>query len=95
MAPDLRARADDLFDRALDLPPSDRAAFHDRECPGEPAVRAAVVSLLAHADRAEADGFLDDPTPLPAGLVGPGPAVPGCEVVRELGRGGAGVVYLA
>jgi serine/threonine protein kinase len=95
MDADRRARADELLDRALDLPPADRAGYLAAACPGDPTLRAAVESLVAHAERADADGFLRDPTPLPPRPAAPRPTVPGYEVVRELGRGGAGVVYLA
>ena len=58
-----------LFERAVGLPPADRAAFLDRECP-DPALRARVEALLA-AD-AQPDSPLDrpaDPT-LTSPLVG-------------------------
>src|SRR6185437_6741832 len=48
--PDLVER---LFHEAADLPPSDRAAFLDRECHGHPAVRAELDRLLAEAARTD------------------------------------------
>jgi len=45
----------EIFDAALEVPPSERAALLDRECAGKPAVRAEVESLLGHDTRLEAD----------------------------------------
>jgi serine/threonine-protein kinase len=84
-----------LFHAALDRPEAERAAFLDRI--DDPALRADVEAMLAEdtdgtspLDRSLGDlahGVLDA-TPLPR-TVGP------YRVLRELGRGGSGVVYLA
>ena len=40
-------RVQDLFDRAVGLPPAERAAFLEVACAGDPGLRAEVESLLA------------------------------------------------
>ena len=48
MTAQLRQRVWDVFDRAADLPPGERAAFLEEACAGDPGLRAEVESLLAH-----------------------------------------------
>ncbi|HEX6106729.1 MAG TPA: serine/threonine-protein kinase [Gemmatimonadales bacterium] len=92
--------ADRLFDEALDLPPGERERWLDRRCAGRPALRRQVESLL-RADAA-ATGFLEVEgrrvADLPAEGAERGAAgheIGPYRVVRELARGGMGVVYLA
>lgn len=94
-------RIQELFLDAADLPPLERAAFLDRNCAGQPALRAEVESLLA-ADRSsgnstmrpvasairEAAGVMLDGSMVGRRL---GPWL----LVREIGRGGMGSVFLA
>ncbi|PAP77242.1 serine/threonine-protein kinase [Rubrivirga marina] len=93
-----------LFDAAVDLTPEDRAALLAAACPHEPAVRAEVEALLASYD-AEPD-FLEAPAArVTLGDGGPGgpdghalargDRVGPYRVVREVGVGGMGRVYLA
>ena len=92
-------RIEALFPDLLDLPESERAAFLDRECAGEPLLRAELLSLLGAAG---GDSVLDE-TPL---LTTPAAALPGAtleagarlgawRIISPLGRGGMGDVYLA
>ena len=92
-----------VFDAALDLPPEGRAAYLDRSCPSDPDLRENVEQLLRATDSSEY--FLERPvggvTPYlaaslaAAGLPTPGARVGAYRIIREAGRGGMGVVYLA
>jgi serine/threonine-protein kinase len=104
--PDRFHRIDALFDAALELAPDDRAAFLDGECAGDVALRTEVESLLDSVDTSESmigehvadfaapliagmPSDVDDPALEPDTLLGP------WRIVREVGRGGMGTVYLA
>jgi serine/threonine-protein kinase len=92
-----------LFDAALERPPDERDAFLRAACTDAPDLLAEVRSLLA-AD-ADAHPLLDslalEAVALPAGLLPEGILPAGGErvgpyrVVRPLGRGGMGAVFLA
>jgi eukaryotic-like serine/threonine-protein kinase len=95
---------DRLFASALELPSGERAAFLERACGQDRALRDAVEGLLGYAAAGDGDfepgGALAGPlfdelsrtrgaTPLAGTRVGP------YRLVREIGRGGMAVVYLA
>src|SRR5688572_21705182 len=87
-----------LFLAASELPPSDRAAFVDRGADGDAELRDAVNGMLLHSG----DGgsrFLQAIEQTAASAVAaadPAPThIDRYAIVRELGRGGMGTVYLA
>lgn len=97
---------DELLARALDVPAADRDRFVDEECADDPALRRTVRELLAASTGPEdflAPGRLqqgklwsDLGRYLTDGSeIGPGSVVGCCRLVREIGRGGMAVVYLA
>ena len=96
-------RVAELLDEALELSPAERERFLGGACGGDAALRREVEALLA-AD-AEASPLLDTPLSMAALLAaGAGGHDGGAlidarigpyRVVRELGRGGMGAVYLA
>ena len=101
MTPEDWARVRQVFEDAIELDPSERAAFLDEACAGSPAMRAEVVSLIqGHGD---ADAIFEAPVyEVAADLFDEAPAAPiagqsiGPYIIRhEIGRGGMGVVYLA
>jgi serine/threonine protein kinase len=87
--------------------PAERAAFLDRACAGDPALRARIERLLQRHQ--QADSFLEGPaegpertglfTPAPdAGAApseGPGTVIGPYKLVQEIGEGGMGTVYMA
>jgi hypothetical protein len=100
-----------LFSAALELDPSERAAYLDKACADDPALRQRLDELLrAHQD---AITFLEHKAPgaqdSPMGTEGPGMTVrlpnspaekPGDRISRykllqQIGEGGCGVVYMA
>jgi predicted Ser/Thr protein kinase/TolB-like protein len=90
-----------LFADAIDRPAAGRAALLESACAGDPALRTSLERLLRAHDRAE--GFLRElDSARAAALIevsgmqdGEGQIIGRYRVVRQLGRGGMGVVYLA
>ncbi len=93
------ARIQALFKDAIELDPPQRAELLSRACEGDAEMRREVESLLA-ADR-EAGSFLERPAIAGFGaderdfdgMVGS--RIGAYRIVREIGRGGMGAVYLA
>ena len=107
MTTDAPDRLERLFRAARLHPSEEQAAFLDAACPDDAALRAEVEGLLALDAEADDDGFLGRPA---TGLLGGLPAPPASEpsadplvgqsvgpyrVLRALGAGGMGAVYLA
>jgi serine/threonine-protein kinase len=86
-----------LFDAAADLQPADRNAYLNRECGGDPMLRRQVESLLIASDSA-GDALGDAVARAARDLateLAPGQRMGPWELLRELGHGGMGAVYLA
>jgi predicted Ser/Thr protein kinase len=100
MTSEQRRRVRDLFESAVDHDPESAAAWIASEARDDDAVREEVLSLLQHHFRAGA--FLSEPVAEGAAdlladdvPLAPGDAVGAYKIIRELGRGGMGRVYLA
>jgi serine/threonine protein kinase len=100
MTPEQHRRARDLFEAALEHEPADLRRWLDEAAADDSVVRAEVRSLLEHHSRA--GSFLAQPVAeaVPHLLeeqhtLEPGTVLGPYTVIREIGRGGMGRVYLA
>src|SRR5262245_49886870 len=90
-----------LFEEALDLEPSARAEFLSSKSCGDEQIHAQVAQMLRDHD--EAADFLERPLGINASAVvladesrqATGRMIGPYRIVREIGRGGMSVVYLA
>ena len=95
------ARVKELFEAAVDLDPNERTALLEKECGGDDALRGEIESLLK--SDAQTDGFIEQPAfAIPRDLFPDNVEAPfvgrqfgAYQVIREIGRGGLGAVYLA
>jgi serine/threonine protein kinase len=96
MTPDELRRVRQIFEQALLMSNYTRPAFLDRECEGNPELRRDVEGLLNARERVPY--WLDLPV---VGAVTPdvpdmaGRSLGSYTLLREIGRGGMGIVYLA
>src|SRR5690349_16840160 len=94
-------RANDLFDKALEFSSlEERAAFLNRACAKDPALRERVDRLLVAHDKA--GSFLEQPAGGEPTLViplvteeRPGTVIGRYKLLQQIGEGGMGVVYMA
>jgi eukaryotic-like serine/threonine-protein kinase len=87
-----------IFDRALDLPSGERAAYVADACGPDDGLRRRVLAMLAAADDehflAAATGG-DAPAPAAVPGEGPGTRIGPYKLLQMIGEGGFGVVFLA
>jgi serine/threonine protein kinase/Tol biopolymer transport system component/tetratricopeptide (TPR) repeat protein len=101
VTPEYWKKVEDIFEMALQRPPEERQAFVEAEAKGDEALRNQVQTLLVSLERA--GGFMEASAfgvGLSDTMVEETPSVIGrrlgsYRIVKEIGRGGMGSVYLA
>lgn len=102
MTPEPSKKIEEVVETALKLTPGERSSFLDKACAGDSSLRWHVEALIASHENGES--FVKGPFPSnifhetlkddsPASLIGR--RIGAYKVVREIGRGGMGAVYLA
>jgi serine/threonine-protein kinase len=87
---------DEIFAVVIELPASERAAHLERVCSIDPAQRARIEALLRGFEAS--DRFLETPAierPRGAAEKRPGDLIGRYRLIRRIGSGGCGIVYLA
>ncbi len=93
---------DELFHAAFELPPNERGAFLEAGCRGDVSLRAEVEKLIEGSD--QAGSFIETPPVLDENTIALSESeapslidlrLGAYKVIREIGRGGMGTVYLA
>ncbi len=99
MTEQLRNRANDILSAVLELPETERKAYVDQACSNDAALHAMVLGLLSKLD--QLDDYMEHTAPFVSQLgrpafvaPQPGERIGNWLVVRELGRGGMGVILL-
>src|ERR1700730_13812532 len=95
------ARVKELFEAAVDLDSNQRASLLDKECGGDEPLRGKIESFLKSDE--QTDGFIEQPAfAIPHDLFPDnveesfaGRQFGAYQIIREIGRGGLGAVYLA
>src|SRR6185295_12206957 len=104
MSAPLPPNEEELFSHAAELPAVERAAYLDRVCAGNPALRARVEALLRASEAARS--FMEaPPTAALADMAGQsafrvpdavvGDRIGRYKLLQKIGEGGCGVVYMA
>ena len=100
MTPERWQKLKELFQSALERPPVERSSFLDEACATDPTLRLQVESLIS--SHQNAGSFIESsPFANPELITGnqaviaPGQRLGAYEVVRQIGHGGMGDVYLA
>jgi predicted Ser/Thr protein kinase len=97
------ARVKDLYQQAVEQPPERRRSWLERAAGDDPDLIGLVYTLVESSETL--GGFLESPVMVPpedvaavaagSGWLAPGSRIGKYGIVREIGRGGMGVVYLA
>lgn len=90
-------RINDIFEAALDLSENDRQAYLEQECAADKELLAEVTSLLSadQSGHSLLDGLASDVVDVEQAASETGKQVGAYKIIKQIGTGGMGAVYLA